>query len=129
MKSAIAAALVLAGATGCSGFDHLDFTFKSAPPDGATVTFEHIQIHEGIALGVTARPMDGSDTLDESTVVQLESRDPGILGVGPGLPDDDDEDTANWSFVIFGAKAGTTTITVRIDNDLEGEIPATVEPQ
>ena len=126
------AVIALAGVTGCSGFDRLDFTFKSAPPDSAQVTFQQIRIHEGIALGVTARPMDGSEQLDEDMVVELESKNPAVIGVAPGLPDfdpEEEEDRANWSFVIFGASAGTAVIEVRIDGDVEAQIPATVEAQ
>lgn len=125
-------ALGLAG-TACSGFDSLDITFKSAPPDNATVTFEQIRIHEGIAVGITARPMDGDEQMDEDTQLVLESRNPGVLGVAPGEQDDQDEDPEdrppNYNFVLFGAKAGTTSVVVLVDGDIEAEIPAVVEPQ
>ena len=134
-SSVTIAALALAalgGAAGCGGFDRLDFQYKSAPPDGATVSFDQIRIHEGIAVGVKALPYDGNDLMDEETLVELDTANPGVLGVGRGVEDADfdaDDECANWNFVLYGAGEGTTELTVRIDEDLEARIPVFVEPQ
>lgn len=122
----LGAAIAVAGLTGCGGFDRLDFSFESAPPDNATVTYGDIHIHDGIAVGVIARPMDGNDEMDEDTVVELESKNPGILGVSRAVERDEDDPP---KFVLFGVSPGTTSVTVRIDGNVEGEIPATVEAQ
>ena len=115
---------------GCSGFDRLDFHDKSAPPDNAVVQYEGIRIHEGIAVGVVGRPMDGNDVMSDDTKVELESRDPNVLGVGPGVPDDpNDSSKANWNFVFYGVSAGSTSVLVRVNGENQSEIPATVETQ
>lgn len=125
------AAVALAGLTGCSGFDRLDFIYSSAPPDGAAITYEGISLHAGIALGVEARPMDGDEVMDTDTRVELTSDNPGVIGVSPALPEDDvdDDEVYNWKFVIYGVGAGSSSITVTIDGEIEGEIPATISPQ
>jgi hypothetical protein len=126
------ALLVMVTAAGCGGFDRLDFQYKSAPPDGATVSFDQIRIHEGIAVGVKALPYEGKDLMDEDTLVELDTANPGVLGVGRGIQDvdwDGDDERSNWNFVIFGAGAGSTEVTVRIDGDLEARIQAVVESQ
>jgi hypothetical protein len=129
----LAAAALAAGLLGCSGFDRLEFYYESAPPDGAVVSFESISIHEGIAVGVEARPIDGDEVMDEETVVELDSRNPGILGVARSEPDDGDDDddaeVGDWKFVIYGVSPGTTQVVVTIDDEIEAEIDATVEAQ
>ena len=123
---ALAALASLAVLTGCSGFDRLDFTFESAPPDNATVSYADIRIHSGIAVGVIARPMEGNDEMDSDTLVQLESKNPAILGVNPAVREDPDDPP---KFVLFGASAGSTTVVVRIDGETQAEIPANVDAQ
>jgi hypothetical protein len=122
----LVAAMSLAALTGCSGFDRIDFTFESAPPDNATVTYTDIRIHAGIAVGVLARPMDGNDEMDEDTDVVLESRNPSVLGVSRAVQEDEDDPP---KFVLFGVSPGSTVVTVRIDGNVEGEIPANVDAQ
>ena len=123
---ALAALASLAALTGCSGFDRLDFTFESAPPDNATVSYTDIRIHSGIAVGVIARPMDGNDEMDSDTLVQLESKNPAVLGVNPAVREDPDDPP---KFVLFGVSAGSTSVLVRIDGETQGEIPANVDAQ
>lgn len=133
---AVAAVLVAGlGSLGCSSFERLDFILQAAPPDNAIVTFEHISMHEGVAVGVDVRPLeDDGEIMDRETVVELFSRDPRVLGVGPGFQlidaDDDPEDVPpNWSFVLFGAAPGETSVSVVIDGDTEADIPAFIEAQ
>lgn len=125
-------AAALAGLSGCSSDYRIDFTYNSSPPDGAIISFDSIRIHEGIAVGVEAQPMDDDELMDRETFVRLVSDDPSVLGVQSTLSKADvdaSDDLANWSFVIFGVKTGSTRVTVYIDDELEGEIPAVVEPQ
>jgi hypothetical protein len=124
--------LALASMTGCSSFYSLEFVYESGPPDNAVVSFDEIRIHEGIVVGVTARPLEDAELMDSETVVRLVTDDPTVLGVAQAFDpeyDSDDEDEANWSFVVYGAKAGSTSLFFYIDDDLQGEIPAVVDPQ
>lgn len=123
-------AAALAVGTGCSGFDHLDMVPRSAPPDGAVLRSDEIRIHEGIAVGFAARPMeDAHDTMDEDTVVVLESADLGIFQVAPAPREDEDDDEAPYEFVLWGVAAGESSMGVFIDGDFETDIPVFVEPQ
>lgn len=131
-RSAVAITGALAAfVAGCSGFDRLDFVYESAPPDDAIVSFEGIEIHAGIAVGVEARPVDGDEIMDEDTQVELDSRNPGVLGIAPAQPDEDvdNDDKYNWKFVVFGVGPGTTQVVVTIDGEIEAEIPAVVQEQ
>lgn len=69
--------------------------------------------------------------MDSSTEVLLQSKNPGVLGVGPGEPTDAEKsrDEENWTFVIFGVAPGQTEVQVFIDGTLEAHIPATVGAQ
>ena len=77
--------------------------------------------------------MDDDELMDRETVVRLVSDDPSVLGVQSTLNeanvDASDDELANWSFVVFGVKAGSTHVTVYIDDERQAEIPAVVEPQ
>jgi hypothetical protein len=65
------------------------------------------------------------------TLVDLRSNDPSVLAIALALPEvlDASGENADWSFVLLGVKVGATTVTVRIDGAVEGEIAAVVEPQ
>jgi hypothetical protein len=118
--------------TGCSDVYTLAFSYESGPPDNAVVSFDEIRIHEGIIVGVTARPLEDDEPMDTETTVRLVTDDSSVLGIAEGLFDGDaerDDEDANWSFVVYGAKAGSTSVTVYIDGERQGEIPAVVEPQ
>jgi hypothetical protein len=118
------------GLLGCSGFDHLDFRYRSAPVDNGSVSYWRIRIHEATAVGVVATPMDGNEPMDETTTVGLEPDDPGVLGIARAEPGDaQEDDEVNRSFVLFGVRAGATDVRVIIDGDVEGTIPATIEAQ
>ena len=134
MKRAIVAVALLgtlASLAGCSDFERLDFVFVSTPPLAVTVTYDQIRIPEGIAVIATARPMAGDAVMDSDTKVDLRSADPGVLGVAFALPQvlDEGSDDIPWTHVLFGVHAGSTTVTVRVDDDVKKEIPAVVEPQ
>ena len=129
----IIAALAM-GIGGCGKtFEELDFTFRSVPPVPVTVSYEEIRIPEGIGVGVIARPFtDDGQEMDEDTEVGLESKNPGILMVGPSQPNEfeaTDKTKQNWTFVIYGAQAGTTEVTVRVKGNVVTRIPAIVDPQ
>lgn len=130
----LAAALLGGASIGCGGIDTVDFEFRSAPPDNAIVTFEQIRIHEGVAVGVRAIPICGDEPVDEETRIEMISRNPGVFGIGPGVPQEtdpeyDDPDYGNWNFVLFGASPGTTAVTIIIDGEPEADIPVSVDPQ
>ena len=119
---------LLALGSGCESFDHLDMVLRSAPPDGAVLHSDEIRIHEGIAVGFAARPMeDAHDSMDEETVVYLESANPGVFQVAPSPREDDDE--APYEFVIWGVAAGESSLGVFIDGDFETDIPVFVDEQ
>jgi hypothetical protein len=105
---------------GCGpSFERLDFTFRTIPPAGVTVAHEGITIPAGVAVGLIVTPMDDSgDEMDEETRIVLESANPGIIGIDPALEE--------RSFVLYGVGAGASGITVDIDGDYQGKIPATV---
>jgi len=118
---------------GCGGFDELDFRYNSVPPDNADINYQNVFVHEGIAVGVTALPLCGGETMDSDTRVELSSSNPGVLGVAfvqkPTDPDDVDGNDGHWDFVLYGVSTGSTSIRVRIDGESEGEIPVTVAAQ
>lgn len=128
MKRALAS-LFFAGSLallcGCESFDHIEFVTVSTPVQ-VFVTYDSIEIPEGVAVIATARPVSGSGTMSEDTKVELSSDDAGILGVSFALPDSAE---AQWTFVLSGAKAGTTTLSVRVDDDVKKQIPATITAQ
>jgi hypothetical protein len=129
VKRAVWMLALLVLGTGCEGFDHLDMVLRSAPPDGAVLHSDEIRIHEGIAVGFAARPMeDEHDMMDEETVVRLETGNPGIFQVAPA-PREDDDDEAPYEFVIWGVAAGESVLGVFIDGDFETEIPVFVDEQ
>jgi hypothetical protein len=121
---------LLLAATGCGGFDRLDMVLRSAPADGATLTSDEIRLHEGVAVGFAARPMeDDNEQMDEETVVRLESGNPGIFQVAPSPRDEDLGDEAPYEFVIWGVAPGESSLGVFIDGDFETEIPVFIDEQ
>lgn len=119
---------------GCTSFDELDFTYRSVPPAGLTVdvSFDQIRIPEGVGVGVVARPLDDGIEMEVDTEVDLESKNPGVLVVGRSQAnelEEEDEGKENWSFLLYGASAGSTEVAVRIDGELVARIPATVDAQ
>lgn len=127
----IAAAGALAIMSGCSGFERIDFVYDTSLPVDVLLNDEQIRIPEGVAVITQALPTASDGVMARSTEVQLTSKDPGVLGIALALPEDfkDTDENAQWSFVLFGVKPGTTMVTVRIDGAMEGEIPAFVDPQ
>lgn len=128
MRALWAALPLLLAATGCSDFERLDMALRSAPADGAILESDEIRLHQGIAVGFAAYPMeDGNDRMDEETVVRLESGNPGIFEVAPA-PREDDED-APYEFVIWGVAPGESSMGVFIDGEFETEIPVIIDEQ
>lgn len=126
-----AIASLLVSLSACSDFERIDFGFESTPPVDVVLTYEQIRIPEGVAVFTTARPTASDGLMSRDTKIQLNVADPSVLGVAVALPQDFDEETSSdlWSFVFFGAGVGETTVTVRIDGAVEGQIPAFVEGQ
>ena len=129
--SLLLSAVALTTLSGCADFDHVEFVLDGTPPVAAVVTFEEIRLPEGVAVLTTARPMTDSGVMSRDTVIELKPTDERIFGVAWALPHELDEETerASWSFVLFGAAPGSTTVNVRIDGTYEAEIPALIEPQ
>jgi hypothetical protein len=65
------------------------------------------------------------------TKVELASADPTVLGVAFALPNElgVGKENADWAFVLYAVKAGSTEVTVRVDGEMKGEIPASILPQ
>ena len=137
-RAAGVAAVLCVAAAGCSSFERIGFGFDTVPPEGTVVAFDRIVLREGIAVGVTASPRDGSgDVMDEDTVVELQSTDPTVLGLAPAERDSScywgcsghEDQGANWHFVLYGVSVGHCSVAVRIDGEAEAEaeIPAEVE--
>ena len=118
-----ALAVAAAALAGCGpSFDHLEFTNRTTPPDSTSVSENEIRIQVGIAIGVIATPYDGNEAMDdEDTTLELESDNPGVIGVDPALE--------HGSFVIYGVGAGTANVRIIVDGSDEGRIPATVTLQ
>jgi hypothetical protein len=122
MLRGAAVVLFTAAAAGCGPqFDHLEFIPDARTPVPVAVTYKQIEVTVGISVGFTATPMDGNEKLDEDVRVALQSTDPNIVGIDPGLK--------VRSFVMYGVSAGEAKINVDIDGDREGVIPVTVLPQ
>jgi hypothetical protein len=126
-----AIASLVAALPACSDFERIDFGFESTPPVDVVLTYEQIRIPEGVAVFTTASPMASDGLMATDTEVQFNAADPSVLGVALALPENLDGGTSRdlWSFVFFGAGVGETTVTVRINGSVEGEIPASVEAQ
>lgn len=134
MKRPVGAAALLGALallTGCSSFERLDFVVDATPPLAVVVTYDEIRIPEGIAVITTARPMAGDGVMSSDTKVELRSADPEVLGAAFALPQQivEGSDDTPWTHVLFGVRAGSTTVTVRVDGEVKKEIPAVVEPQ
>lgn len=119
--------------TGCSPkFERIDFTYDAEPPVTSAVSFASVQIPEGVVVAVTARPIaESGQVMPADTYVDLKPKDPAILGVAFALPQTQRRaaDEAEWSFVLFGARAGMTTVDVRVGNETVATIPAVVAAQ
>lgn len=131
MKRLLAMAVSLVALSGCSDFERIDFVFDSSPPVDVIVTYDQIRIPEGVAVITTALPTAGDGVMSSDTSVLLNAEDSGVLGVAFALPQalEQGGDKAPWSFVLFGARAGSTKVTVRVDDAVKKDIPVVVEAQ
>lgn len=117
--------------SGCSDFERIDFQYSHDLPLDIRISYEEIRLPSGVAVTAVARPIADGSLMSRETVVELASENPGVLGVAFALPNrlGVSTENADWTFVLYAASAGSTTVTVRVDGDVEGEIPATVLPQ
>jgi len=120
MKQALVTIIAALSAltTGCNAEHWVEFRAESAPPQAVTLESDHVEVPAGIAVGVTVRPFKNNDEMDASVEVELESQQPGILGIDHGLDE--------RAFVIYGAEPGATHIDIFFDGELVGDMPATV---
>lgn len=127
----VTAAFLLAAASGCSDFERIDFQYSADLPLDIRLTYEEIRLPTGVAVTTVARPMAGGSPMARSTKVELASADPTVLGVAFALPNEFgvSGESAGWTFVLYAVKAGSTEVTVRVDGEIKGEIPATILPQ
>lgn len=116
--TAALAALALATLAGCAPrFDHLDFVESTSPPLPTTLAWSGVSITEGIAVGFTALAMTDDGPMDKETVVSLTSGNPGVLGLDHAVDE---------GYVVYGVSVGKTTISIFIDGEAVGTMPATV---
>ncbi|APR81381.1 Hypothetical protein A7982_06728 [Minicystis rosea] len=123
MQKALFAASMIMGAalTGCGPrFDHLDFAQRTSPPLTATLSSTLVSIPAGIAVAFDPLPREDDGELIEKVEVDLVSSNIGVLGV-----DHDTED----GFVIYGVSEGSATISIFLDGEAVGTLPATVTKQ
>ena len=122
---------MLAPLAGCSDFDRIDFQYSADLPLDIRLSYEEIWLPTGVAVTTVARPMAGDSLMARDTLVELASANPGVLGVSFALPNElgVSNENADWTFVLYAVSAGSTRVTVRVDGELKGEIPATILPQ
>lgn len=127
----VTAAFVLAAASGCSDFERIDFQYSADLPLDIRLTYEEIRLPTGVAVTTIARPMAGDSPMARGTKIELASANPAVLGVAFALPNElgVSGESAHWTFVLYAVKAGSTEVTVRVDGEMMGEIPATILPQ
>ena len=134
MKKTLLAAFSLL-AIGCADNNHVEFEHLTSAPGNADVFENEIQIEEGLAVAVVAKPVDDDrERLELDTEVVLVSDDEQVLGIARLEHDSEEQDDradsmqrGDWAFVIFGRSVGNTVVEVFIDGEREQEIPAMVE--
>jgi len=131
VRRLIGVAVFLGALSGCGDFERINFIVNSAPPVDLIVTYDQIRIPEGVAVITTAEPTATDGVMSRDTTVVLNAADAAVLGVAFALPQalEPGESDAHWSYVLVGAQAGSTTLTVRVDDDVKKEIPVVVEAQ
>jgi hypothetical protein len=111
-------ALALVTLAGCAPrFDHLDFVESTSPPLPADLAWTGLSLTEGIAVGFTPLAMTADGPMDKETVVSLTSGNPGVLGL---------DHAVDTGYVVYGVSVGHTTISVFIDGEAVGTMPAAV---
>ena len=119
-QEALFGAPLLTGAAlaGCGpDFDHLELAQRTSPPSATTLASDSVSIPVGIAVAVNPIPRDDSNERVEKVMVDLVSSDLGVLGIDPDVDD---------GFVIYGVSEGSATISMFLDGDSVGTVPATV---
>jgi hypothetical protein len=130
-RSLSAFVVAVAGSLGCDSFSHIEFRQRTSPPLETSLAFEGITIHAGTTVAAVAVPMDDDEQKEDETIVELEAINSGVLGVSRTAEgaDEDAPPHTRWTFVLWGVAPGTTSVIVRIDEEEEAEIPATVVEQ
>ena len=134
MKKVILAAFSLL-AIGCADHNQVEFEHLTDAPGTASIFEDEIQIEEGLAVAVVAKPVDDDrERLGLDTEVVLMSNDQQVLGISRLEFDEEEQEDrsesmqrGDWGFVIFGRSVGNTVVEVFIDGEREQEIPAMVE--
>jgi len=112
--------LALSAIAGCGPhFDHLDFIERTTPPMTVSLLSTGVSIPEGIAVAFTPLAMDGSTRMEDAQV-DLVTSDDGVLGL------DRAEDEG---FVMYGVHPGHANISIFVDGEAVGTLPASVTPQ
>lgn len=113
---ALFAPLALA-AVGCGpSYDHLQLNPRTNPPAAVVLLPTQIQLPAGIAVAVTATPMDGQSKIDKELI--LSSSNPAVFGVA--------RDASGKGFVLFGVSQGEAQLQIQVDGEEEPSIPTAV---
>jgi hypothetical protein len=118
-------------AVGCSPDYSVQLELRSNPPEDAFVDETGIELMEGMAIVVLARPIeDGDERMDTDTPVDLSADRPNVR-VDRVEEDDDGESTpiGDWEFVLSGASEGSASLEVWVDDELIDPIPVNIVEQ
>lgn len=114
------ASIALASLTGCGpSFDHLEFVQSTSPPLPVTLERTGVIVPVGIAVACTPIAMDGADPIEDATV-GLITTNPSIIDIAPAVDE---------GYVIFGVSPGHAKISIFVDGEAVGTLPATVIEQ
>lgn len=97
----------------------IQFDAETQVPPSASLTSTKVQLPAGVAIGVHAKPMQSGQEMGSNTTLTFTAADSTVVGIAPSSQKD-------FSFVIYGANPGTTTITYSINGSPSGQIQATV---
>ncbi len=123
---------------GCARDISVDFEPLSFPQEATNMSlaFERIQLEDGFAIAVVARPLDNLDKMSWKTQVELEASINGVFKVDRLDWDEEAESRkdydlrdGDWNFVMWGVQPGLGTLEVYIDGEFETDIPVLVNAQ
>jgi hypothetical protein len=115
----LASVVALSSLIGCTDEYSIDFRYLTMAPPEVVIDSDHMEIPEGVAVGVEAVAVEDGDRIGD--LIDFVPVRPGIIGIDRGL----DERT----FVIYGMAAGATSIDLYFNNERVGEMPAEVVAQ
>jgi hypothetical protein len=115
----LAAAALAAACAGCSSEHDVEFRILTEAPPEVFLSGELIEIPEGIAVGVEAIALEDDRRVGKR--VDLFPARPGIIGMDRGL--------GERVFVMYGVRAGSTSVDMYFNNDLVGTLTAQVIEQ